>query len=207
MISFQFGGASIQNVLYSLENLGLRDFILPFILIFTLLYAVLSKIAMFRKEDLKKTNTIIALVIALLVVIPHVLGQYPPNKDVVEIINNALPGVSLVLVGVLCVILLLGLFGRPQAVRGGLGGGIITAAAIVIVVFIFGQSAGLWRNPWNIPLFNDPQFLILVVTLIVFWLVIKAITSEPQEPGAGEQFKEAFKGLGDFIYGKGGEQQ
>jgi len=71
-------------------------------LVFTIVFATLQKTKILGEDENKKPrknfNAVIALVMGLAVVIPHVIGSYPPDGDVVNIINNALPNVSVVLV-------------------------------------------------------------------------------------------------------------
>ena len=75
-----------------LEEMGMLDSVLPFILIFTIVFAVLQKTKIIG-EGKRQFNTIVALVLSLMVVIPHVTGRYPPGQDIILIINQALPQV------------------------------------------------------------------------------------------------------------------
>jgi len=49
---FQYGGA-FTNVFYDLQQWGIFDILIPFILIFTILYAILSKINVFGEKQKK----------------------------------------------------------------------------------------------------------------------------------------------------------
>ena len=62
------------------------DLLLPFLLIFTIVFAVLQKSNILGK-DKRNFNSVIALVVSLSVVIPHITGSYPAGFDVVEIIQ------------------------------------------------------------------------------------------------------------------------
>jgi hypothetical protein len=108
-------GALTQAV-WKLQEIGIVDIILPFILIFTIVFAILQKTKILGVDDAGKVrknyNIIVALVMGLGVVIPHVTGSYPsPESDIVNIINQALPNVSVVLVAVIMMMLLIGVFG------------------------------------------------------------------------------------------------
>ncbi|MEK6822779.1 MAG: hypothetical protein AABY13_03035, partial [Nanoarchaeota archaeon] len=88
-----------DNAIFYLDSLGLTQVILPFVLIFTVLFAIMQKVKIFGDLDkTKKFNVIIALVIALGVVIPHITGGYPPDQDPINIINGILPGSALILI-------------------------------------------------------------------------------------------------------------
>ena len=80
-----------------MESWGMLDVLLPFLLIFTVVFAVLQKAKIFG-EDSKRFNVIIALVLGMVVVIPHIMGNYPEGQDAVLIINKLLPNVALVLI-------------------------------------------------------------------------------------------------------------
>ncbi len=192
------GGGAFRNALYSLESLGLSDVILPFILVFTVVFAIMQKVKPLGAESDAKTksyNVVIALVMSLAVVIPHVLGYYPANADVVNIINAALPQVSIVLVAILMVLLIVGLFGG-KAEWGSSLSGWIAIFAFIIVTYIFGRAAGWFEYlpSWLYWLDNpDTQAMLLVIA--IFALVIWFITKEdrPKEPGFFEKLGGAFK--------------
>jgi len=103
MASYQLG-----SFLRTMDTWGLTDVLLPFLLIFTLVFAVLQKTKILG-EDKKNFNVVIALVMSLTVVIPHASGGYPLNYDPVNIINAFLPGISLVIVAVVMLFVLIGL--------------------------------------------------------------------------------------------------
>ena len=73
--------------------------VLIFLLIFVIIYAILQKTRVLG-EGKKNLNIMIAVIVGLLVVIPHVTGRFPPNADPVIIIGDALPSISIVLVAI-----------------------------------------------------------------------------------------------------------
>jgi len=177
------------------ENYGLTDVVLPFLLIFVILFGTLQKVKIFKQ---KKFNIMISLVISLLVVIPHVTNKYPPGKDVIEIMNNALPAVSIVIVAIVMLFVLLGLFFGEQKFVGASIGGWISLICIASIVWIFGSSAGWWSG-WNsVRNFFGEDAVSLVIIIIVFGLIINFITKEDKKE-AGEKFMDK---LGDFFGAK-----
>jgi len=177
------------------ENYGLTDVVLPFLLIFVILFGTLQKVKILKK---KKFNIMISLVISLLVVIPHVTNKYPPGKDVIEIMNNALPAVSIVIVAIVMLFVLLGLFFGEQKFVGASIGGWISLICIASIVWIFGSSAGWWSG-WNsVRNFFGEDAVSLVIIIIVFGLIINFITKEDKKE-AGEKFMDK---LGDFFGAK-----
>jgi len=155
-----------------MESWGMLDVMLPFLLIFTVVFAVLQKAKIFG-ADSKRFNVVIALVLGMVVVIPHILGTYPAGQDAVLIINNLLPNVALVLIAIVMVLLLSGVFGYTSPDSGTSGAILIPAFAIII--WLFGVSAGWWANfSW----FDiDPDTIAVVLVLLVFGVIIWIVTS------------------------------
>ncbi len=179
-----------ENALRSLENIGLVDVILPFILIFTLVFAVLQKAKILGKEPdgrpKKNFNVIVSLVMALAVVIPHVTGSYG-RFDIVEIINGALPNISLIIVAILMVLLLIGVFGKELDISKHSFGGWIVLAAFIIVIYIFATQAGWTGLPSWLGFLRDPSTQAAVITILVFGIVIWFITKEDKPRGADSE--------------------
>ena len=193
---------TFQNLIYRLEYYGLSDVLLPFLLIFTVVFAIMQKTQPLGEK--KQFNVMIALVMALAVIIPHVLGYYPANADVVTIINSALPSVSIVLVAVVMVLLIVGLFGG-KATWGGALSGWIAFAAFILVFVIFANAAN-WFTYWPSWLWwlSDPDTQALLIVVGVFALIIWFITREPSSGKTGEavgKFGDSFSEL--FGGGKG----
>ena len=177
-------GQTFQDAVLTLENLGLTDVLLPFLLIFTLIFAVLQKTKILGDEK-KNLNTMIALVIALLVVIPHVTNSYPPDQDVVTIMNTALPQVSLLVVAIIMLIVILGIFGPQGRWAGGTGSGLAAIIGIVGIVWIFGAASGFFGGwDWFVSTFGEDG-VTLAIVIIVFAIVIFAITRDRQRHGQG----------------------
>jgi len=183
-----FGGSTyLGNSLYYLERLGIVDIIIPFILIFTLVFAVLEKTKILGKEK-KNFNVIIAMAIALSVIIPHATNSYPQGTDVVNIINQALPGIALVLIALLCLFVLIGSFGATSAWKGPLTT-FVMITAFVLVIVIFGSAANIVDIP---RFFDDPELQALIIFIVIFGLIVFFISgggTKDDKPALGEFFK------------------
>lgn len=191
---------NFEYSVFALERLGIVDVILPFIIIFTIIYATLQKTKILGRDS-KKFNVVIALVMGLAVVIPHVMGTYPPNGDVVEIMNNALPNVSLVALAFVMVMLIMGIIGGEVNFAGTTLGGIGVFVSIIAVFLIFLTSANVWQNvPWWLNWTYDPYIKELVIVILVFGVIIWFITKEDKgnEPGI---FKRGLEDLGNVLGG------
>jgi hypothetical protein len=174
---------ALEGTFAQLEALGLFDVILPFILIFTVVFAILQKVKLFG-DNSKNFNVVIALVMGLAVVFPHVLGYYAPQNDIVLIINHALPNVSVVIIAILMALLIIGVMGKKWSIGTNSLSGWLAIAAFAVVIYIFGSAAGWWMMPWWLDILNNPDIMSLVVVILVFAIIIWLVTKD-----GGEQKK------------------
>jgi len=180
------GVRTVPEFLVQLENVGLLDAVLPFILIFAIVFTVIHKTKMLHAA--KGIHVLIALVMSLLVVVPHVLGTYPPGQDVVNIINGALPNVSLVIVIIIAALLVLGIF-KPEREEAPFGG-FLSILSVIAIIYIFGLSAGWWKTLGMLSFLSSPDIQALVVIILVFALVIFLITADKPFDDTVNAFKK-----------------
>ncbi|MEM0231231.1 MAG: hypothetical protein QXW00_00405 [Candidatus Woesearchaeota archaeon] len=184
-----------KEVLIAFESMGLMDVLLPFTLIFAILFAVLSNINLFGK-DRKNINVVVSLVLALTVVIPHVTGGYPPGADVVEIINEAIPNVTAIIVAVIMVLLLIGAWGIRYTGEGSSMRGAIVIFSLAAIIIIFGSAAGWFGSRAFSAVAANPETVAVVVALLVFGVIVWAITAEPGKPQGDSAFKKMWDDIG-----------
>ncbi len=191
-----------QYVFQTLSNWGLFDVILPFILIFTIVFAVLQKTKILGEKS-KNFNMVISLVMGMSVVVPHVLwGSGDPTSiylsngfvDVVNVINHALPQVSTILVAILMVLLIFGIWGSKVKLGSNSLSGIIALFAFASVVYIFGSAAGWWILPNWLYVLQDPDTQALVITVLIFAIIIWFITKGDDKEGKKEDAFGKFFG-------------
>jgi hypothetical protein len=192
-----YGGSSgssgiLAQGIFKLQEIGVMDVILPFILVFTIVFAILQKTKILGHEEMdekkpkKNFNAVIALVMGLAVVIPHITGMYPSDQsDVVNIINSALPQVSIVLVAIIMMLLMIGVFGGGVDFSKSKVAGWAVIFAIAATIFIFGTSAYWWELPQWAGFMYDSDMQALVIILLVFGALIAFITADdtPKDPG------------------------
>jgi hypothetical protein len=173
---------------------GVIDFLLPFLLVFTIVFAVLQRTKILGK-DKKNFNIIIALVMALIFIVPHMTGGYPLGYDPVQVINEALPSISLVAIAAIMLLLLLGIFGGNFAAAAM---PFIAITAIIFVIYIFGSTSALdlWRAPHSFFNWWTPALTELLIIILVFGLIVWFIT---KEPGSGTPGKELIKSIGKLF--------
>ena len=188
-----------NNLFQQLDQWGFIDVLLPFLLVFTIIFAILQKTKILG-EDKRNFNTVLSLVIALLTVIPHVTGNYPSGYDIVEIINTSLPGVSLIAVAVVMLLLLIGLFGGEAKWMGGSLSGWIAIASFVIIIGIFGGSAGWWGDwTWFTDFFGEGA-VALIIIILVFGIIIAFITGGEGGKAASDKTK-LLDSIGNYFKG------
>lgn len=183
---------------------------LPFLFLFALFFAVLQKVAVFRRQKLdaqgnpvpaqggdgfemianKQVNGIVSFVLAALVTVPHILGRYDPNMDPIVLIYQFLPNAGVMLVAFIVMLLLLGMarVNIPSAFVVLLA---VAAAGLMLFTFL------LAIFPAFLPAFDflrDPatQAIIFVVSIIglIGYFVFKE--PKPEPPYAHERFYEFF---------------
>ena len=181
------GGSAIQSLFQALVDWGFIDALLPFLLLFTVIFGILQKIALFhtgegaeKKAD-KRINAVLGFIIAAMVVVPHIIGAYPPGQDPIDIINQFLPSTAIILLAVLCVILLLGLAGGeiPSFMLWTVA---LVALGFLIVMIFMAITPGFW------PTFNflrDPSIQALIIILLVMGLVGFFVIREPKPDDKG----------------------
>ena len=193
---------NFEHFVETLDSFGIQE-LLIFLLIFVIFYAILQKTKVLG-DGKKNLNVVVALVVGALVIVPHVLRTFPPESDPVEIIKQALPQVSLVVVAIIFLLILIGVFGQEQVFLGMAAPGWITIFSLIIIIAIFGGAAGWWSNGLNQFLEDvfGEDILAVVVMLVVFGMIISWVTSEGKDSGASLT-KKVGVDL-DKLYGKGG---
>ena len=176
-----------RNLMYDLQSMGFMEVVLPFILVFAIVYAVLERLAIFKDDDDKprsNINVIISLVMGITFVTPSITGTYPGHLDPVRIISESLPNVGILVIAIVMLLLLLGVFGIDLNTKKSKGLGtilVIGSVAFVLVIFlaaagVFGTGASLPSWLWFV---YDSRFTTLIVTLLVFGTIIYGVTYKP----------------------------
>lgn len=179
-----------RQAILTLDQWGLTDVLLPFLLVFTITFAIFQKTHILGGEGKdKKFNIIIALVLGGAVVFPHITGNGP---DVIPIINNSLPSVGVVSIAIIMALFLLGLLGLPTGIQAKGFGGLIGFLAMGVIIYIFGASAGWFQQTsWLSFLFDsDTQALVLII--LIFGIIISFVTGGDKTPEEKEKERKSF---------------
>ncbi|PIN76157.1 hypothetical protein COV17_03155 [Candidatus Woesearchaeota archaeon CG10_big_fil_rev_8_21_14_0_10_36_11] len=187
-------GAGISTITTYFQTFGVMDFILPFLLVFTIIFAVTAFVPLFK--DHKNFRVVIALILGLIFVAPHVMGTYPLGYDPVQVMNEAIPSISLVAVAAVMLLLLMGIFGTDFSKKAA---PIIAIAAIGFIAYIFGASLNFWTGPYEAFSWWTEETTELLIIILAFGLVVWLITKEPNKGKGLESVKNLGKWFGDFF--------
>ncbi len=172
---------------------------LAFMLVFALVYFLLQKIQLFKdgNKSNKKINVIIALTLAVAAIAPHFTSSYygyGEQVDVVEILNSALPSVSLLVVIIVLFLVVVSVFGVNINVAGGsVLSGLVVLFSLLAIIYIFLTSAGIIVTDWDFLYWLDPELKNILLTLLVMGVLIAFLTHEK------DASKTWFDGVKDFF--------
>ena len=167
-----------------LQDFGFFDVILPFLLVFTIVFGILEKTKIFGTDKInerdytrKNINSMVAFVIAFFVI---------AAKEIVASIQTSLPMVSLILIAIICFLLLIGAFvsGKEEfdfiKVFDGWKGW-LAGLFLVSIVGIFFESFG-WLDPIIEYITGRGQDVFIIIVFIgIIGGVIAFVFKTPQE--------------------------
>jgi len=190
-MALQFG-----DIARSIERFEIVDMLI-FLLIFTILFAVLEKSRILGEEN-RNMNIGLALIISLIVLFINFTGAVPDSSNPFIIIKKALPQISIVVVAIISLLILLGVFAHDRVYLGLSAPGWVGFFSIITIIFIFGSAAGWWQ-----PTFLDflegifgNDAIAIVIMVLIFGIIIAFITGESrQKVGAMERAGVAIKEL------------
>ena len=181
----------LQNAIEFFREFGLFDVVLPFLLVFALIFAILEKTKILGTEgkegDPKKNlNTLVAFVVAMMVV---------ATNKVVNTINVALPNITLIIVAFVAFLMMIGVFygtgelkfheAHPHYFKG------FVAVSLILLILILLNSLTLnsgqtWLsfvrdyvvNNLSGPVVTSFIFLIVAVAAIIY--ITKGVSSKKE---------------------------
>ncbi|MBS3076966.1 hypothetical protein J4233_01710 [Candidatus Pacearchaeota archaeon] len=169
---------SIADILFQWESIGFFDFVLPFLLIFSIVFGVLSYIGVFGKN--KGINAVIAVILGLLSIragfFQAFLAEIAPRLGV---------GITVLLV----ILILVGLFVQDQSKK--VIGWVLLGIAAVIFIIILGQMYTIFGEFGNGLGFDNPDTIgwIIMLGLLITLIVVVAVGNADK----------TSKHTGDFV--------
>ena len=176
--SFGVFGSNFGDILFRLEQLGFFDYLLPFLIIFAMVFGILTRVKIF--EDNKAVNAIIALSVGLMSLQFGFVSVF-----FAELFPRFGIGITIILV----LIIFLGLFMDPDS-KGMTYAFLAIAGIVVIVVLVSTAEAASWWYSsfwWSE---NISTILVLVFFLAVVGIIIGASSKDSRSSKKGNSIWE-----------------
>ena len=183
MASYGSTGINLYGLVTQWQQMGFYDIILPFLLVFTISFAVLQKVKIFGEAS-KKVNVVVALVLAFL---------FLQNQYLIFILQRFLPNMSLVMIIALMFLLLVGIFGGTYQGFGGIALNIafILSIAITLIALSVDFIPGFNILDWFYQFIPDPGIQSLIIFAIIVIAIIGIVTHEGGgQPGIGQRLSQ-----------------
>jgi len=162
---------TFTGMLNQWDQMGIFSYALPFLLIFALVYGILSKSEIFGKEN-KGAVVIISLAIGLLSLV---------NNYVSNFFKIIMPNLAIGLSVLLCGIILVGLLWKEDKMKNWLPFVIFALGAIIFIYVVYGSFSG---NTWGGSYIWD-QYGSALVTLLILGGIIWAVIGIGKKAGSG----------------------
>jgi hypothetical protein len=179
-------GGAVGNLLFDLEQMGVFAYVLPFLMIFALVYAILSKVQLLGSNN--SVNIILALTTALMALQFNFVSYF---------FSEIFPRMGVLLSLIIVAVILMGLFFdfEEDGIVKKVMGAIVGLGFIVIVVQSFDWFGGGYFFGWGGNLWYTLQshlywFLPLALGVIVVTAVIKGQSGESEEEKAIKKLKK-----------------
>lgn len=166
--------STFRNALVFFDQLGVYDVVLPFLLIFTLVYAMLEKTKIFGQEEIggqkvsrKNLNAMVAFCTAFLVV---------ASSQLVMLINVTIAKTMVLLVAAILFMILVGTFSKDEELflKGGWQKAFMFITFIGVALILL-YNLGWLQYTWmyavtnlNGPVVGSFALLIVVITFMVW---------------------------------------
>ncbi len=157
---FYSGGGAIGDLLQSWADAGFFTYVLPFLLIFAIVYGILNKMKIFGDE--KGVNTIIALAVGFMALqfelVPQFFAEVFPRLGI---------GLSIILL----ILIFLGMFIEHNSKLINL---LLAVGGVIVITVVYQSFAA---TGWDIGFFEGNSFAPLIL-LVVIIIAISAIVAD-----------------------------
>lgn len=183
-----FEGGAIGNLLNMWEQAGIFSYLIPFLLIFALVFGILTRLNIFTKDTAtgktsnKAINGIIALAVALMAL------QFPM---VPIFFSELFPRLGIALSIILGLLVITGLFMDPKN-KGWMIGLMVVSVIIVVAVLIsstweLGFGLGSW---WN---YNWPTLVGILIFLGLIIAIVASANPMKQTPAVDSPLAQSLR--------------
>jgi hypothetical membrane protein len=156
-----------RGVVGLLDRIGVYDIVLPFLFVFTIVFAILEKTRIFGMEKVgdvevtkKNINAMVALIIAFLVV---------ASTRLVSLINEVLANVVLLLILSICFLILVGSFhgDKPYSLENTKWASFFMVLMFIGLVIIFLNAMGWLQAIWDFLQNFEQDYVATIVFLAI----------------------------------------
>ena len=155
-----------------LQDLGVYEYILPFLLVFSVVFAILEKVGIFG-EDKTQINAVVASVMGLLLI---------AEQSIVNILNLFLPNVAMVIVVILMFLLVASMIsghGSGNELTGFVK--FVTWAAGIVGVIVLVTMLAPQFN-WRLSRYETEALISLGVSFALIGGIIYLVVKKPTVP-------------------------
>ncbi|PIO07158.1 hypothetical protein COU59_03815 [Candidatus Pacearchaeota archaeon CG10_big_fil_rev_8_21_14_0_10_34_12] len=164
-----YGGGTFGNILSRLGQLGFFDYVLPFLIIFSLVFGILTKTNIFKEN--KGINAIIALAVGLMAL------QF---NTVTIFFSELFPRLGVGLAIILTIMVLAGLFLDTEG--QGLNYLLLAVSGIIVIIVLASTAeASSWWYSWSFYSGNIGEILLIVGIIAVMVAVVVTANAKTQE--------------------------
>ncbi len=179
--SLGFYGTSFSSIFYYLQSYGFFDYILPFLIIFGLVFGVLSRIQLFGNN--KPTYAIISTAVALLSLQFGFVSQF---------FSTIFPELGIWLSVILVIFIILGLLNIDKKWNKGIMAIVGVVILVIVLVKSFGQT---WYNFGYWFPYNWNWTLIIIVAVVLGALGIIIGNTPKGQPPKLDGLKKFFNNI------------
>lgn len=170
-----------NTLIGNLEGMGLYDVVLPFLLIFSITYGILTKVKIFGSVG-DRINPIISLIIAFFFI---------RSESFVEVVNTFFPKVSLYIIVIFGLMMIFALFGRGTN-WGENAFSILVIVSIIFIIWAAYESLTTAGVPgWSTVQLPDLVSTIVVVAIILILFSIMGGGKSFELKHVGQQFPKS----------------
>ena len=178
MATYGWFNSSLLGKVFSLmDEMGIFDYILPWLLYYALIYGLLAKVNLFGKDqnDEKgdKINRIVALAMSTLIIY-----YVPQSKMISEFLAELFTkwgvfAITLLLIPLTIAILGVNIKSDILDADKGIKKGLLGVGAVIIFIIFYGTLGNMFKEYW---LIIDPYTIAIAIILIILGLIIGSVT-------------------------------
>jgi len=182
LASANFYGGEFGNLLAQWEQMGVFSYILPFLLLFSLIYGILNKVNLFGSDSSRSINAIIALSTALMALQFGIVSMF---------FQELFPKLGVVISIILLILIVMGIFIGPNNKKMS---NIFLWVSLAMVAFIAINSLGVFEFSAGGLLDFIPYGWGPIIVLVIFIIIVLVSATKSTESNAGSLLAQALGG-------------